>query len=543
MKRRHKLNLLLLIAPTALGIAPVTFSSCSQKHTIGGIDGSNWKGLRAGSFIEHDYIIDEEERTVTYISGLSIHSYDLIIPDYVNHDGTVYKVLLGPKCFADNYGIAGTVELNDFIVDIPDECFMNCTSLTGIIFHQPPNSIGNLAFNQCLLLTKIYLLQGGQLDEDWTTDLKEIGVFAFSRCSSLSGELVFGSQLSSIGEYAFNSCTALETVNLKFCSRITNISKGAFGGCTFIKKLYLPSTLISIGDEAFKGCTHLYVIDVPIRGMSISLGDNTFYGCENLATTTKVCRVNHIGKGCFSFNKQLEWPIWRPEYGLDVIPPYAFSSCSFSSLAFSPNGTSEIMDYAFSNNSMLTVLDFSEYKPFIDDEGRLDPNVPKWTGKHIFHKANENGGTIIVSEGNLYNTEWRDFFEKNDLVIDRNHWSVITPKQLIQISEPEQKSYEATSETEYKIEMSNFQISLSQAEKINPEHFAVSFRPFFINEDKQKVYLDYEVEPVFDWTNKTFTLQITIFDPVPGTYSGQMFFYYKNIRVYSPESTFEIKVI
>ncbi|MCQ2956348.1 MAG: leucine-rich repeat domain-containing protein [Mycoplasmoidaceae bacterium] len=122
--------------------------------------------MNLGSFAENDYVIDGIKGTITYISGISIHAYNLVIPNYVDHNGQKLKVYLGEKCFMNNSGISGTIELNDFIREIPTNCFSFCSSLTGVIFKNSPTNIADFAFCDTPLLSKIYVLKDGQLSTD-----------------------------------------------------------------------------------------------------------------------------------------------------------------------------------------------------------------------------------------------------------------------------------------------------------------------------------------------------------------------------------------
>ncbi|MCQ3908632.1 MAG: leucine-rich repeat domain-containing protein [Mycoplasmoidaceae bacterium] len=74
--------------------------------------------------------------------------------------------MLGERCFANNISLQGSVELNDFIVEIPATCFFGCTSLIGVIFHSYPTSIGVAAFADCFLLTKIVVLKKDRIVYD-----------------------------------------------------------------------------------------------------------------------------------------------------------------------------------------------------------------------------------------------------------------------------------------------------------------------------------------------------------------------------------------
>lgn len=61
---------------------------------------------------------------------------------------------------------------------------------------------------------------------------------------------------------------------------------GAFGGCTSLESITLPSSLTTIGAYAFYGCTSLASITIP--SSVTTLGTSCFYGCSNLSGTVVI---------------------------------------------------------------------------------------------------------------------------------------------------------------------------------------------------------------------------------------------------------------
>ena len=61
---------------------------------------------------------------------------------------------------------------------------------------------------------------------------------------------------------------------------VSEISRGAFSGCTSLRSISLPSTLRKIGDEAFNECVSLEGIEIP-QGVD-TIGENAFAKCNSL---------------------------------------------------------------------------------------------------------------------------------------------------------------------------------------------------------------------------------------------------------------------
>ena len=122
---------------------------------------------------------------------------------------------------------------------------------------------------------------------------------------------------TSIGDYAFNSCSALTSIDV---SNATSIGSGAFSSCSALTSIDV-SNATSIGDNAFNSCSALTSIDV---SNATSIGNNAFSYCNKL-TSIDVSNATSIGDSAFSYCNKLT--------SIDVsnatsIGSGAFSSCS-----------------------------------------------------------------------------------------------------------------------------------------------------------------------------------------------------------------------
>ena len=66
--------------------------------------------------------------------------------------------------------------------------------------------------------------------------------------------------VTSIGGYAFFSCTSLTSVTIG--NSVTSIGDQAFRGCTGLTSVTIPNSVTSIGDAAFCDCSGLTSINV-----------------------------------------------------------------------------------------------------------------------------------------------------------------------------------------------------------------------------------------------------------------------------------------
>lgn len=125
-----------------------------------------------------------------------------------------------------------------------------------------------------------------------------IGSYAFNRKNVNNVETTY--KIESIGEYAFNGCVELESVNLY--DSLTSLGVGCFYGDTALKnvnlyatsvnsvpaycfadcgieEIRLPKTCTSIKNYAFYNCGSLKYVTIPESVTEIA--DNAFYGCGN----------------------------------------------------------------------------------------------------------------------------------------------------------------------------------------------------------------------------------------------------------------------
>ena len=102
--------------------------------------------------------------------------------------------------------------------------------------------------------------------------------------------IVIENGVTSIGNYAFYSCSNLTSVTIS--NSITNIGHSAFEYCSSLAHVTIPTSVLSIGNNTFGFCTSLSSINIP--NSVTSLADFAFYGCSNLTSVTIGRSVQYI---------------------------------------------------------------------------------------------------------------------------------------------------------------------------------------------------------------------------------------------------------
>ena len=166
-------------------------------------------------------------------SGTDIES--VVIPDSV----TVVMTMAFSRCEQ-----LKTVDFGDSIFEIQAEAFRDCTSLEEIILPKNIKALGDGAFFACTSATEIYIpktltnwndtyqysIFGGCIAlktltiEDGVTTLGGYGTF---RGASALKKLVIPASVNAIGDFAFHSAVALESVT--FLGDAPQLTEGVFG--------------------------------------------------------------------------------------------------------------------------------------------------------------------------------------------------------------------------------------------------------------------------------------------------------------------------
>ena len=182
---------------------------------------------------------------------------------------------------------------NETKLTIPDDitelnCFAlsDCYNITSVTFGENSQltSIGDGAFNWCESLESITI----------PDSVTSIGEGAFCCCAKLTS-ITIPDGVKSIGNHAFAGCTALESITIP--DSVLSIGYSAFEGCTALKNITIPGSVLSIGYSAFEECTALKSITIP--GSVLSIGDNAFKECTALESATISEGVKSIGDNAF----------------------------------------------------------------------------------------------------------------------------------------------------------------------------------------------------------------------------------------------------
>lgn len=158
------------------------------------------------------------------------------------------------------------VYLPDSLKNIGDGAFSGCGKLTLADLQDAVTSIGKGAFLFCTSLVQLEL----------PAELETLGDFAFADCESLAGVRFRGNAVTRLPDRVFYGCKALSQLRLP--SGITAVGKRAFSGCESLQNLYFGEPLAELGEYAFENCSKLGSVELSADSIPAGL----FSGCFEL---------------------------------------------------------------------------------------------------------------------------------------------------------------------------------------------------------------------------------------------------------------------
>lgn len=379
-------------------------------------------------------IIMDEDNPLAYAhhiySDENTEITDLVIPDGVTH--------IGHYAFYNCSGLT-SVTIPNSVKSIKNASFWGCSGLTSIEIPNSVTSIEEYAFANCFGLTFVEI----------PNSVTSISYDAFAGCSNLTSvkinsssigawfrgnnfinNIIFGENVTSIGNYAFYGCAGLTSLIIP--NSVTSIGQSAFQFCTGLTSLTIPNNVVSIGDDAFNACTGLSSISVE-QGNSVydsrnncnaiietssnillvgckttvipngvtSIGNGVFVNCDDITSIEIPNSVTSIGNQAFTYCHDLT-SITIPN-SVTSIGETAFGGCTSLTSVVIPNSVTSIGNSAFYGCSDLTSVNIPNNLTSIGD--RVFLNCSSLTSVEIPNSVTSIGGYAFFGCSSLTSIE------------------------------------------------------------------------------------------------------------------------------------------
>jgi len=191
-----------------------------------------------------------------------------------------------------------------------------------------------------------------------------IGIQAFSPAffglTNLTS-VIIGTNVTSIGKFAFNSCMNLTNVTIPVS--VTTIDASAFAGCQNLLNITIPNNLGVIGAQAFFSCQSLTSVTIPSSVASI--GTEAFAFCTSVTNFSVVTsNLSYSSSNGVLFDKSqttlIQFPAglsgnYTVPNSVTTVGDEAFGGSAIFSVTV-PNTVTTILEDAFFSSSLTNAV-------------------------------------------------------------------------------------------------------------------------------------------------------------------------------------------
>ncbi len=179
--------------------------------------------------------------------------------------------------------------------------------------------------------------------------VKAISDYAFESQPNVT-KVYIPSSVVSVGDGVFINCSSLTSVEFESGSGVTSIGYEMFSGCAKLLNVKLPEDLDEIPEKAFFNCKSLLSVNAP---KAKSIGISAFQGCSSIKTVDFSKQATFIGQYSFSDCTSLE-SVYIPKTA--TFGDNAFSNCSKLSSVTLEEGIETLPYYFFSKCKSLSSI-------------------------------------------------------------------------------------------------------------------------------------------------------------------------------------------
>lgn len=286
---------------------------------------------------------------------------------YINNVGNFTKNLSSAyDLYINNLKISNLV-IPEELTTLPYNVFNGCASITDITWNEKLTSIKYGAFYECQNLSNLNLPEGltsieelcfakcSNLTEVTLPEtLTSIGYQAFSECTKLT-QITLPESMTTLGNKCFEKCEGLETITINCnLTDYANSISSPFYNCSNIKNIIFGSNVTSIGEYNFYGLTSLksfiFNESIPIFNYynTRSVDEVHFNGTLKDWMTNAKNIVKNFNSYNLYLNEEKFTYLNITDEDITEIPDYAFYKCkSLEQFFIRTDKLETIGNYAF----------------------------------------------------------------------------------------------------------------------------------------------------------------------------------------------------
>lgn len=263
-------------------------------------------------------------------------------PSYVSVDGTLYSADLSRFVYLP-LAKSGDITLQDGVSSVDEGAFLGNENILSVTLPDSLQHIGDRAFYSCTALESVAF--GAE------SALLTVGDEAFSLTGIKSFDLP--DSVQSIGERVFASCSDLSSF-VYSGSNLSAVPDETFKDCSSLTSLTITGATVSVGDYAFYGCSSLSELIFPAQSILAEIGSYAFYDCASLRSFSLPSSLKTIGAYAFAGSKKIAAEPTIPS-SVTYVGDYAFINSGVRSFQAS-TGLTYIGKGAFKNCTVLNRL-------------------------------------------------------------------------------------------------------------------------------------------------------------------------------------------
>ena len=231
---------------------------------------TGWNVAAAYDFEEGGiyYNVNEDGASVTVTfetTNYNSYSGDVVIPNFVTHNGTTYTVTaIGRNAF-NNCTDLTSIVISDSVKTVGGYAFRICTGLRNVTIGKSVTSLKNAVFSGCdgvtsLTWNAVNCADNGNMG---TTNIEQVTIGP--EVQTIPANFAKGSQITEI----------------TIPNSVLYIENGAFSGCGNMSEVTMGNSVKTIGERVFSDCVGIEEITIP--NTVTQIGADAFYGCQNLS--------------------------------------------------------------------------------------------------------------------------------------------------------------------------------------------------------------------------------------------------------------------